>query len=421
MKTKLVKEIFFSLKESLKMSLYTFATNKVRAMLSLLGITIGIFAIISVFTVLDSMENSIRNSVKSLGNDVIYIQKWPWSFESDYPWWEYIKRPEPKFADFENIHKNAKTVELSAFSIMTERKIEYNDVTVTDAPIWSGTPEMAQIRALEVSSGRFFSTMEESSGRKVCIIGQNIVNELFKEKEALESEINIDGHKTRVVGIFKKEGNGMLGRTMDDIVFIPLSYAKNIIDIKSNWSNPQILIKAKAGVSLDDMKDEAQMLMRKSHRLKPGQKDDFALNQASLISSGLDKIFAIINLTGWIIGGFSILVGGFGIANIMFVSVKERTNQIGIQKALGAKNYFILMEFLFESVMLAIVGGVIGLLLVFAGTQVISALTDFDLTLTAGNIVRGLSISSIIGIVSGFIPAWTASKLNPVEAISSTF
>ena len=179
------------------------------------------------------------------------------------------------------------------------------------------------------------------------------------------------------------------------------------------------MVKAKEGIATDDLIEEIRGALRSIRRLKPKEEDNFALNQISLLSEGLNNIFGTINIAGWIIGGFSLLVGGFGIANIMFVSVRERTNLIGIQKALGAKNYFILLQFLYESVLLSIIGGSIGLLLIFILTTIVSATGSFNISLTVSNIVLGLTISSVIGIISGFSPAFKASRLNPVEAISA--
>ena len=201
------------------------------------------------------------------------------------------------------------------------------------------------------------------------------------------------------------------------MVIVPVNYIKSIVNIRN--IDPLIMVKAKEGIATDDLIDEIRGALRSIRRLKPKEEDNFALNQISLLSEGLNNIFGTINIAGWIIGGFSLLVGGFGIANIMFVSVRERTNLIGIQKALGAKNYFILLQFLYESVLLSIIGGSIGLLLIFILTTIVSATGSFNVSLSVSNIVLGLTISSVIGIISGFSPAFKASRLNPVEAISA--
>jgi putative ABC transport system permease protein len=206
---------------------------------------------------------------------------------------------------------------------------------------------------------------------------------------------------------------------MDNQVVIPYHFAKFILDIKSENSDPYIAVKAKPGISNAEMIDELTGIMRGVRRLKPAVEDDFALNETNLLSKNFDMLFEIIGMAGWIIGGFSILVGGFGIANIMFVSVKERTSIIGIQKSLGAKNYFILLQFLCESVFLSLLGGILGLLLTWLITLVARGNIDMEITLSHSNVILGLTISVLIGIVSGFVPAYSASQLDPVEAIRS--
>jgi putative ABC transport system permease protein len=199
------------------------------------------------------------------------------------------------------------------------------------------------------------------------------------------------------------------------VVIIPVNYCKTLVDL--NEIGTTIAVKAKPLVSNEELKDELTGIMRSIRKLKPSAEDNFAINETDIISKAFEGLFGVIATVGWIIGGFSLLVGGFGIANIMFVSVKERTNIIGIQKALGAKNYFILFQFLFEAVFLSLIGGIVGLLIVFILTIIVSAATEFHLTMTAGNVFLGAGVSAVIGLLSGIIPAWSASKLNPVEAM----
>ena len=214
---------------------------------------------------------------------------------------------------------------------------------------------------------------------------------------------------------------GLVDQGFDRVVMVPINYTRNIINLQSESLHPIIMVRAKKNVSVSELRDDLTANMRAIRKLRPGKKDNFSLNQTSLLTQGMDSIFAGINMGGWIIGGFSILVGGFGIANIMFVSVKERTSIIGIQKALGAKNSFILQQFLYESIILSLLGGILGLLLVFIGTLVIGQVWDVNIHLTLGNIFLALFISGTIGIISGYTPAYSASRLDPVEAIGTTF
>lgn len=409
------------LHESFLMALHSVVANKLRTILTLLGLTIGIFTIISVFTVVDSLESNIRENIASLGDNVVYVQKWPWSFEEDYKWWEYMKRPVPKIAEYEEIERKSQLAECCAFSVSTERAIKYKSNTANRAIIWANTHRFNEIRSFEIAEGRYFSLNESTIGRNVCVLGSRLKNDLFGNEEALGKFVKIDGKKIMVIGVMKKEGSGIFGGSMDDVVILPMNYARNIFDVRSEYLDPFIMVKSKANVPIEQLKDELRNILRNKRAIQPSKTDNFALNQASLISKGIDSIFIVLNIVGWIIGGFSILVGGFGIANIMFVSVRERTNQIGIQKALGAKKVFILFEFLSESVILALAGGIIGLIIVFGGTYIFNSIFDFKISLTVGNIINGLFISVAIGIVSGIMPSWKAAQMNPVEAINTTF
>ena len=417
--------IFNLIKESFIFAINALKVNRLRTMLTLLGITIGIFAIISVFTVLDSLENTIRTSLSSLGDDIIYIQKWPWTPPpgEEYAWWEYLKRPVPEPLEYEQIKKHSIRSYAVNFAVSTLRNVKYKNSTAENVVIWANSYEFEKIRTFELESGRYFTQFESNAGKNICLIGYEVKQNLFPDIDPIGKEIKIQGRKISIIGVIKKEGKDILGGggSLDEMVIIPVNFAKNLLDIKSENVNPMIMVKAKPNIPISELKDEIRNIMRSTRTLNPKQKDNFALNQSSLITSSLDQIFAVINFAGWLIGGFSILVGGFGIANIMFVSVKERTNIIGIQKALGAKRYFILFQFLFESVLLSLVGGTLGLLMIYIGSFIASSKIELEISLTLGNVFLGLTISAVIGVISGFAPARVASKLNPVEAINTTF
>jgi putative ABC transport system permease protein len=412
--------IFRLLRESVSFAFQSLRVNKLRTLLSLLGITIGIFAMISVFTVIDSLEKQIRDSVSSLGDDVIYIQKWPWEFSQDYAWWKYMNRPVPTLEEYEMIRDNAKNIAACTYMGSAMRNVSYEAVN-TNSPILIATHDYKDNRAFDISKGRYFSEKESLMGSNVAIIGYNIAENLFSGQNPIGKELKVDGHRVTVIGIFDKEGSSMMSTSHDFLIMLPINFGKRIFRLNSNELNPMIMASAKPDVSIEQMNDELEILLRSHRRLSPLEEPNFALNQASMISQGVDKIFATIDIAGIIIGGFAILVGGFGIANIMFVSVKERTHIIGIQKAIGAKNYFIMLEFLFESVLLSLAGGIVGLVIVAAGTLLINLTGDFKMYLTVSNIILGISISSIIGLVSGFAPAWQAARMDPVTAMNSTF
>ena len=410
------------IKESFLFAFQAVILNKLRTFLSLLGITIGIFAIISVFTILDWMESSIRENIASLGDKTIYIDKWPWSFDPNLAWWEMVKRPVPTIREYEELKGRLRNAEALAFLVQAGVTVKYQNNSAENIGFLSTTHDFADIRSFEIEKGRYFSLFESKSGKNRAILGAVLAEKLFENANPIGKIITIRGKKLVVSGVLKKEGVGGLGDDgFDKVVIVPINHTRNMINLRSESLQPLIMVKARDDVSMAEFKDDLVATMRAIRKLKPDEKDDFALNQASLLTQGMEAIFSGINLGGWIIGGFSILVGGFGIANIMFVSVKERTKVIGIQKALGAKKLFILQEFLYESILLSLVGGIIGLLLVFIGTIVMRNLWDLNITLTFGNIFMAMLISGTIGIISGYAPAQSASRLDPVEAMGATF
>jgi putative ABC transport system permease protein len=406
-------------KESIVFATNALTTNKLRTFLSLLGITIGIFAIIIVFTILDSFENNLRKSVKSLGDDVVFVQKWPWTFGPDYPWWKYINRPVPQYPELDNIMRKCNGAQAAAFSVSSQVTLKHLSSSIENVTMTAASHDYDQVKNFEIADGRYFTELESAAGRPVVIIGDMLATTLFPFQSAVGQMIKLNGSRVIVVGVFKKEGESIIGNSMDKEVLVPVNYARNLIDLKNENMEQVIMLRAKAGVSNDELIDELTGIMRSVHKLQPKEENDFALNQTSLISNQFDNLFGVVGIVGWVIGGFSILVGGFGIANIMFVSVKERTHIIGIQKSLGAKNYFVLSQFLFEAIFLSLIGGAIGLLIVFLITLVAGNAFSMEITLTRSNIILGLTISILIGVVSGFVPAYGASQLDPVEAIRS--
>ena len=268
-----------------------------------------------------------------------------------------------------------------------------------------------------MQDGRYFTEMESRNGAPVAVVGNDISENLFPGGNGVGKKIKVMGRYVTIIGIFTKEGDDMLGISSDKQVLVPLNFARNVIDVQAERYNPSVVVKGKPGIPVEEVVGELHGLMRSIRSLKPGQDDNFSLNESTMLTAQLDIVFSIINKAGLFIGIFSILVGGFGIANIMFVSVKERTNIIGIQKSLGAKNYFILLQFLIEAVVLCLIGGIIGLLLVYGCTLLVTAAADITVKLYMKNIIIGIGTSVGIGMISGIVPAWFASKLDPVEAI----
>lgn len=410
-------------RESFQSAFRTVVLNKLRTLLSLLGVTIGIFSIISVFAVVDSMKSGIQASVASFGTDVVFVEKWPWAPEAgeEFAWWEYLNRPVTTLREYSQLKERLTDARSVSFTAATGANVEYLDNLAENVVVWGITEEFPDVRSFDIRRGRFFSPFEINTGRNVSVIGTTLADELFNGANPLGRELKVKGKPTTVIGIFAREGKSFLGGgSLDEVVMIPVKSLGTMIDLRDDRSNPQIWVKARAGVAMDALESEIRQHMRSIRRLSPRAGDNFAMNETSLISAGIDQIFKVVNAAGWLIGIFAVLVGAFGIANIMFVSVKERTPIIGIQKALGAKNYYIILEVLYESVLLSLLGGILGLLLIYSGT-LIARSKEFEIFLSAGNVAMGLFISTATGIIAGLMPALSASRLNPVKAIASTF
>lgn len=412
--------LFRLILESFQFALSALIVNKVRTVLSLLGITIGIFSIIAVFSVFDSLEKAIRDDISSLGDNVLFIQKWPWAMGgSDYPWWKYWQRPETNLRELAELQRRSNAAEAFTFMVSVSRNISAGNITIENSGINAVSHDYDRVMSMDIGSGRYFTPLESQSGRNVIIIGADVAETLFPGADPIGRSVKVFGRRMDVIGVLAKTGDNIFGGSEDNSAFITINFARNVIDLRSTGTT--ILAKVKPNVSNEELKDELTGIMRSLRKLKPAAEDNFAINEMDIINRGFDQFFGVIAIVGWIIGGFSLLVGGFGIANIMFVSVKERTSQIGIQKSLGAKNYFVLLQFLFEAVFLSVLGGIVGLLIVLVIALIITSTTSFTMILSLQNILLGIFVSAFIGLLSGFIPAWSASRLDPVEAMRSSF
>lgn len=405
---------------SLGMALSELWVNKLRTFLSLLGITIGIFCIIAVLTVTDSMESSIRKDLKSMGTNVIYLQKWPWDGDGD--WWKYVNRPQPQYSEMKLIKDKVASADAVTYLFNSGgRKIEYGIDYMENVELLAVTMDLEKMQSIDIIQGRYFSPSELITGNNSIVLGANVWEGLFFTPEAaIGKVVRFAGRNCKVVGTLKRKGDSMLGGVFgDNTIMMPYLFARTIID-ERRYAEPFYMVRAKEGIAVGQLKDDLTGAMRAIHRLKPGQDNDFALNEITTAQDELESIFGYINFGGWFIAGFALIVGGFGIANIMFVTVKERTNIIGLKKAIGARPGIILLEFLFEAVMLCMIGGGLGLLMVFGVAKIAQNMfTSFEIALSMGNIILGLSVSAIVGVAAGFIPAFSASRLNPVVAIRS--
>ena len=395
--------------------------NRLRTTLSLLGISIGIFCIISVLTVLDSMERNIRKEVATLGSDVVYINRWPWMDEGgEYKWWDFLRRPSMGVKELKAVnglpHVQFATLCFSENNVT----IKNNQNELSGVNSYAVMPYFENTQNLEILKGRYFSTTELEGGTACGVIGDKLYNELFPSQlNPIGTYVFYHGKKIKIIGLLKKMGQSMSGFDFDNGLLVPYYVTSSILDLKSLQYDPMLIVKASNEKSLEEMTYELTGALRAIRKVKPTEPNNFAINKLSQISDRLDTIFATINVIGFVIGGFSLIVGAFGIANIMFVTVKERTKMIGLKKAIGAPAATILMEFLTEAVILCLLGGLFGIISVFLLSLLATYLADFEMVLTLKNIGIGTSISLLVGVLAGYIPAKKAAALNPVEAIRS--
>ena len=406
--------------ESFRFAWIALTQNPLRTILSLTGVTIGIFAIIAALTVVDSLKKNISESLSFLGTEVLYVEKWPYSFGPNVPWWEYIKRPMITYNEFKYLEANLKNAsEVCVFVVSSGRVIKRGSNSIGGINLLGVTAGHLELYDIEIVQGRYLSSREFDYATNGVVLGHKVKETLFPFGiDPIGKEVNIRGLKYTVVGVMKESGDNLLNApSNDESVLIPFKSFKKLF-YTGKRRGGYTLIAAKGqetDVGLVELEHEIRGMLRNFRGLRPKDDDDFAINRPEAITNQLQGIYDVLTMAGWFIGIFSILVGAFGIANIMFVTVSERTGIIGIQKSLGAKNYFILFQFLFEAVFLSLIGGGLGLLLVYFCTFI--DLGTFNLVLLMKNIILGIGISTFVGVASGIIPALMASRLDPVVAI----
>lgn len=407
------------LSESFSFAINALRNNKLRTLLSLLGVTIGIFSIIAVLAAVDSLDKKIKSDLSGLDKNTIYLIKFSFG-PSEVPQWKRQQFPNVKYTEYEYLKGALNNLDAIAFQFFSQREsLKYEKESVSNVNVVPVSQEFMDIQKLNFEKGRFYNESEANSGSPVIVLGFDLANSLFGTSDPIDKKIRLYGQKLTVIGVLKKQGAGMFGESNDLSVYLPVNFVRRLYGDNNDFMTPAILIKPEEGTDMDAFKAELTQKLRAYRGIKPGEIDNFFVNVFSGFTDLIDGIVGTMNMVGWIISGFSLLVGGFGIANIMFVSVKERTNLIGIQKSLGAKNRFILFQFLFEAVILAVIGGIIGLLMVWGVTLIMSSVLDFDFVLSTSNVILGTSLAAIIGLISGILPAISASKLDPVEAIRS--
>ncbi|RBN49135.1 ABC transporter permease [Flavobacterium psychrolimnae] len=405
------------LKESFGFAMNALRNNKLRTLLSLLGVTIGIFSIIAVLAAVDSLDKKIKKDLSSLDKNTIYLMRFSFG-PSEIPQWKREQFPDVKYDEYEYLKSSMNDLDQMAYQFFVGREVlKFESESVSDVNIVPVSHEFIEIQGLEFEKGRFYNESESNSGAPVIVLGFDIAKSLFGESEPIGKNIRLYGQRFTVIGMLKKQGEGMFGDSNDTSAFIPVNFLRRLYGDNNDALTPVILVKPDKGVDMDAFKAELAQKLRNYRGMKIDEIDNFFINVLSGFTDLLDGIISAMRGGGILISVFSFLVGGFGVANIMFVSVKERTNLIGIQKSLGAKNRFILFQFLFEAIILCVIGGAIGLLIVWLLSLLLTSVLDFEFVLSFWNILIGSGLSIVVGVISGILPAISASKLDPVEAI----
>jgi putative ABC transport system permease protein len=404
---------------SFRMAMQELRVNKLRTFLSLFGITIGIFCIIGVLATVDSLERKVQNDIKSFGSNTIYIDKWYYGGGENgaYPWWKYIKRPPMKIDEMRFIRAKSQLAANAAMFVSSNVNLLYQDNQLNGVNIYGVTEEFTNIQTIDIAYGRYLNDAEFLRGTAMGVIGYKVAEELFPNPEkAVGAEVSYNGRRVTVVGVIKKQGQSFVGGFDYDRSLI-VTYRYFVSVYNPDNSNPFIMVQGKDNVASSALADELVGVMRQIRRLSPADEDNFSCNDVATFSEAVKGFFGKVSAGGWAIAGLSLIVGAFGVANIMFVTVRERTSQIGLKKAIGAKRRTILTEFLLESAFLCIIGGLVGLGLVWLLSLVLSSILPFPIYIAPNIIILALSICIILGIISGIIPASIAARMDPVAAI----
>lgn len=411
----ILKTIF----ESTIQAFQQLVTNKLRTLLSLLGITIGVFCIIAVQTGVDSLKQSILDSFKELGADILYVSNTNWGVRGGSSKEDMRKNPLPSVEEFEYLRNNLDVAEDVTFAAYIRSKaVQFYTNSVSGMLMLGVSERYEDMFALKLAKGRFFTRLEHQQGMNRIVLGHALANELFQSIDPIGKTIKVGGESFTVIGVLEAQGKSMFKLVpYDNILILPLHQMQARYNLNDKNIFKSLAISKGSNVTMDALKDDIIRHLRGFRLLRPISDNNFYINNISAIQQATNKVFGQMNVVGIIIGIFSLIVGLFSVANIMFVSVKERTKIIGIKKSLGAPSYAILIEFLLESIVLCLIGGLIGLLIIFLGIQVFNQFGFFTLILTYINVVFGVAISIFTGIISGLIPAFQASRMSPVEAM----
>ena len=402
---------FHELKEGLAIAYKAILANRMRSALTTLGIVIGIVSVTLMGTAIEGLNRAFNDSIAKVGVDVLFIDKFPWFMRDDF--WKYRNRRDIRYKTASEFKKQMKNVEAVSYvaTMGSGRGIKYKENLMANINIIGSDEYYAEVSAVFPENGRFFNSYESEGGRPVCVIAKDVANGLFYKEDPIGKFIEIKGHNFKIVGVLEKQGT-IFGVSLDEEIIIPLQQFMKIYGYKRNV---ELLVKVGNKDKIDEAKEESRGLLRKLRRIPAGKEDDFAINQQESFTKTFNDTILVISIVGLFLTGLSLFVGSIGIMNVMFVSVTERTKEIGIRKALGAKRGTILLQFLIESAAISLIGCLIGLIIAFPISLIINQFLPAAMPLSI--VLIAIITSLIIGLISGILPAVRASKLEPVEAL----
>ena len=412
-----MKRLFYEFTESFRIALTQIRANKMRSVLTALGVIIGIVAVTLMGTAIRGIDTGFQNSLAMLGDDVVYVQKWPWGNVED--WWNYANRPNIRPRDADALNRIIADTPNSLLEVaipLVQRPvaIKKDDAKVGSVFTIGTTADYSRISGADYKEGRLFNDTESNSGRQVVVLGYDVAEALFPNASPLEQTVLVAGQPFTVIGVFAKQGEFLGLFSFDNQAVVPLNAFLKYFGARG----AQLRVKIKDKNQLNAAKEELTGAMRRVRGQLPGERDNFSLNEQQAFKAQLDPIKSGIAMAGLFITGLSLFVGAIGIMNITFVSVKERTKEIGTRKALGARRRSILLQFLIEAVSICLIGGVVGMVVAFTMFLAIrSAAPNFPVEFSPDLVVVSMAVSVVTGIVSGFAPAWGASRLDPVVAL----
>lgn len=406
-----ISRFFYSLWESLKISFSAIRKNKTRSSLTTMCIVIGIVSVTSMSTLINGIDRAFEDSLSMLGQNVVYIQKWPWGFGGEYKWWKYINRPEMKVKYVEEIRESARLVSAVSASSDEEAPVSYNGETAEDVNIKGATRSIRNTNPAELKKGRFYTRTEVQTSAHVAVIGTSVVEALFERGFPLGKRIRIAGQRFYVIGVYK-ERSSLFGPDQNNVITIPITTFQQTL---VNEDDVQIAVKFPSKKVYERGKYEIVGVMRRIRNLGPLEENNFAINKPEAFKKVYNNMTSTIYMIGIFLTSLALFIGGIGVMNIMFVSVKERTKEIGLRKAVGAKAWEILFQFLIEAVIICLAGGIIGIGLSMLATQAIQQI--FVAYLSWYTVFMAFGICTIVGLAFGFLPAYQAAKSEPIESL----